>query len=329
MSAVDISKYQGVISVAVFQSWKAAGVDRVIIKLGGGDAGRYEDSLTEQNHANAHAAGLITEGYWFNGTTDPAGDAVFAAAIARRLGDARIWWDVENEGAMPHWTPAQLNTAARASGLPGGAYMSSSVTFAQDWSPCTWLPLWVANYDASSVPAVGHWPATSVVMWQHTSKGHLPGYGGYLDLDTEYAASAGGTATPIPQEDILQLNAIRNYEGSIGIVDDAGLLHPISDINLWDSYLRLGIVKEQTPGVFWLQQGDGTVWNALASHTVTVAAQRAAVDPATIAASLAPLLVGPLLDALKASGVELTPAVIEAAAAQAIAHLVLVPAPAA
>lgn len=211
MSAVDISKFQGVIGVPVFLAWAGAGIDRVIIKLGGGDSGRYQDSATVQNHANAQQAGLATDGYWFNGTTDPAGDAVFAVQIARQVGDGRIWWDVENEGGMPHWTPAQVNIAAHAAGVPSGVYMSSSVTFTADWSACTWLPLWVANYGASSKPAVGYWADNSVIMWQHTSTGHLPGYGGNLDLDTEYSSLANLTGdTELDATQAAQLTAIYN-----------------------------------------------------------------------------------------------------------------------
>lgn len=203
MSTFDISKYQGVVSVATFQTARALGYERVILKLGGGDSGRYEDSCYQANHANAAAAGLIVEGYWFNGTTDVAGDARFAAQLAGP--GVRIWWDAENEGSMPHWTPAQVNLAGRTvqATNPSGAYMSSSVTFEADWSPCTWMPLWVANYDASAPPAVGHWGGE--VLWQNTSKGHIPGIPGYVDLDQEVGALAASTATPITLEAIMAL----------------------------------------------------------------------------------------------------------------------------
>lgn len=206
MSTFDISKYQGVVSVATFAAARAAGYERVILKAGGGDDGRYEDSCYAANRANALAAGLIVEVYWFNGTTDVVGDAQFAAALAGP--GVRIWWDAENEGSMPHWAPWAVNLAGRTvqATNPSGAYMSSSVTFEDDWSPCTWMPLWVADYGASSPPAVGHW--TGEALWQNTSKGSIPGIPGYVDLDVDLSsvtvASSGATTIPTHTSTLLE-----------------------------------------------------------------------------------------------------------------------------
>ncbi len=202
MSTVDCSRYQGVLSVAMLQQWKAAGVTRVILKAGGGDSGRYEDSKWATNSANVVAAGLILEAYWFNGTTDPAGDAQFLLGFLPAR--VRVWADVEPEGTMPHWSDGQADAFERpliAAGHPTGTYMSQSVTFGS-WPLCGKRPLWVADYGPNSVPGVGpDWSAP--VLWQYTSTGHLPGYAGNLDLDQDLAGidTAGATATPIPNGD--------------------------------------------------------------------------------------------------------------------------------
>jgi hypothetical protein len=223
MSTVDISKWQGVIPVSVFQQWSAVGVDRVILKLGGGDSGRYEDSLWSTNSANARAAGMIVEGYWFNGTTDPAGDAVFATSIAGP--DARIWWDAENEGSMPHWSPGQVLAAHAAIGNPQGVYMSQSVTFEAGWAPvAALLPLWEAAYFGNTPPPVGN--GFNVVLWQYTSTGRLPGYGGNLDLDQELAGLAVLTATiikPIQEDDMPRY--IRNSDNGTIAIGTVGVFH--------------------------------------------------------------------------------------------------------
>jgi hypothetical protein len=80
------------------------------------------------------------------------------------------------------------------------------------------------------------------------------------------ANTASSGAKPL-EEDDMKLTAIRNYDGSLGIIGPDGLLYPISDITTWSSYLRLGIVQQQPNGSFYLQQTDGTVWNALTRHT--------------------------------------------------------------
>lgn len=228
MSTFDISKYQGVVSVATFQAARARGYERVILKLGGGDDGRYEDSCYRANLANARTAGLIVEGYWFNGTTDVTGDAQFAASLAG-LG-MRIWWDAENEGSMPHWTPAQVNLAGRTvqATNPCGAYMSSSVTFEDDWSSCTWMPLWVANYDADTAPSVGYW--TRAVLWQNTSKGSIPGIPGYVDLDVDLISptdtASSGTITEVGPlmalSDAEQAELLNNTRVLLGYIEKGG-----------------------------------------------------------------------------------------------------------
>jgi GH25 family lysozyme M1 (1,4-beta-N-acetylmuramidase) len=203
MSTVDCSRYQGVLSVPLLQGWKAAGVTRVILKVGGGDSGRYEDSQWSTNYPNVLRAGLSLEGYWFNGTTDPAGDAQFVNSIVPA--GIRVWADVESEGSMPHWSDDQADifeTMVIAAGHPSGTYMSESVTFGS-WPKCGRRPLWVADYGPNTVPAPGpSWSAP--VLWQYTSTGHLPGYGGNLDLDNDLAGIT-ATATPIPLETIMAL----------------------------------------------------------------------------------------------------------------------------
>lgn len=201
MVAVDLSKWQGVIPVATFQLWKASGVTRVLLKAGGGDDGRYQDSCWTQNYKNATTAGLIVEAYWFNGTTDPVGDAIFLRSFLPA--GMRVWADVESEGGMPHWNVAQVLAFLRtlyALAYGVGVYMSTSVTFELDWTPVSsWVPLWVADYRDVSFPPVQHWTRAQVVYWQYTSSGTLPGYSGRLDLDRDYnaTATAGLPAAPI------------------------------------------------------------------------------------------------------------------------------------
>jgi GH25 family lysozyme M1 (1,4-beta-N-acetylmuramidase) len=221
MSTVDCSRYQGVLSVPLLQAWKAAGATRVILKVGGGDSGRYEDSKWATNYPTVQAAGLILEGYWFNGTTDPAGDAEFVLSIIPA--GIRVWADVESEGSMAHWSDDQADTFETiliAAGHPTGTYMSSSVTFGS-WPKCSRRPLWVAAYGGSAVPPVGSWAAP--VLWQYTSTGHLPGYSGYLDLDQDLAGldAASLSATPIQQV----LTALEN--GEMKLITSTGKLSPL------------------------------------------------------------------------------------------------------
>ena len=50
MKVIDISHWQGAID---FNSVRASGIEGVIIKAGGSDAGFYKDSKFETNYVNA------------------------------------------------------------------------------------------------------------------------------------------------------------------------------------------------------------------------------------------------------------------------------------
>jgi GH25 family lysozyme M1 (1,4-beta-N-acetylmuramidase) len=297
MSTVDCSRYQGVLSVVTLQAWAAAGVTRVILKAGGGDSGRYQDSQWVTNSGNVRTAGLILEAYWFNGTTDPAGDAAFVVSFVPA--GVRIWADVESEGSMAHWSDDQADTfesAVVAAGHPSGSYMSSSVTFGS-WPKCSRRPLWVASYGGSSVPHVGNWAAP--VLWQYTSSGHLPGYGGNLDLDEDLAGLSALASTPITQsfeEDDMKVWKLGN---SYIIVDHVNMQYRVVDNPVATEWN--GFKNSEDKGAYFvpidqngwadLSKGFVRVWtptvehldvNALALAVAAAVGKPAGVDEAAI-----------------------------------------------
>jgi GH25 family lysozyme M1 (1,4-beta-N-acetylmuramidase) len=168
------------------------------------------------------------------------------------LDGERLYWDVEDEGAArPRWSPAELMEAARAldaAGIPfdrQGVYMSSSVTRAADWrEAAALLALWVADYGVndgnaegipSSSPLVGSWRA--VELFQYTSRAHLPGYDGDLDLSID-----GGDVWTV--YDVQRtLNAIRNA----GLVED-GLAGPAFKTAVEDFQSAEGLVADGVAG---------------------------------------------------------------------------------
>ncbi|PRB01741.1 peptidoglycan-binding protein [Microbacterium sp. MYb64] len=193
---VDISHWQPAFTADVLRSWP---IGRIVVKLGGGNNGIYESDTHRAQVAAAYAAGLPADRYWFNG--DDGGNIPMQVSAIRSYltvtplaTGERFWWDVEDEGSTPHWTPAEVVQAAQllaAVGVPlkrQGVYLSAAVSRAVDWSPVVTLGLavWVADYGIndgtrSSVPLVGHWPTAD--LWQYTSVGRMPGYDGDLDLN--------------------------------------------------------------------------------------------------------------------------------------------------
>lgn len=113
---------------------------------------------------------------------------------------------------------------------------------------------------------------------------------------------SGATLTPVDTKDEdedMKGYAIRNHNGSIGLIGPDGTLTPISSAGIWASLLRAGFVDG------FHQENDGTVWNALTAHTAQVryAERLAAGDPldeGKISQELAALLVPAVVDAVKA-----------------------------
>lgn len=212
MTIVDLSTYQGAVSVAAFTAMRLqGGVNRVIHKAGGSNAGTYIDSQYVANVARARQAGMKLGHYWFNGDGAVEADAAY---FVRRLasyedGDWLII-DVENEYdkngnlVIAHWTPAKVLAWAHAMRAMKPTailkvYMSSSVTHEADWSAVVafGVGLWVAQY-SNSTPSVSYWKGWDA--WQYTSSGTLPGISGRVDLSHESAQSAlasTGTTSPL------------------------------------------------------------------------------------------------------------------------------------
>jgi len=198
--AVDISHWQTNITPTITKQWAAAGINHGIVKMGGGNSGIYESSTHRVQVASLRSAGIPASRYWFNGRDASIADQV--RAVTAQLDTTplaageRFMWDVENEDAMPRWTPAEVVDAAqRLSDLVPYSrqvvYLSASATRAADWSAVVGLglQLMVADYGddngaPSGAPLVGFWPRDKVWIWQYTSKGRLPGYAGDLDLST-------------------------------------------------------------------------------------------------------------------------------------------------
>lgn len=105
--------------------------------------------------------------------------------------------------------------------------------------------------------------------------------------------------------------AIRNHNGEIGLISPDGTLEKVPSAGVWASLLRSGVVSG------YHQETDGTVWNALTSHTAAVRAREANVDVSTVASQVA-TLVGPMIqDALtEVDGVD------EAAIAASVVDLI-------
>lgn len=104
------------------------------------------------------------------------------------------------------------------------------------------------------------------------------------------SATAGGGTTPITGDEPMQ--AMRNYDTSIGLINPDGTLDPLTGPE-WEALKRLNIMPP------YIQQDDGTVWNALTARTARIRSQEGVdLDEAALARAIAPLVVGPIVTAL-------------------------------
>jgi GH25 family lysozyme M1 (1,4-beta-N-acetylmuramidase) len=204
MTVVDISRYQGAVD---FGALKAAGVDLVIDKVGGGDAGLYTDARWQANKAGIRAAGIALGSYFFNGFgASPGTSADYEWGLLDWQPGELVVIDVEG-GAGTVWSVSQVLTwvqQMRAHGVPAaslGVYMSASVVTGRDWSSvkAEGVFLWVASYGANTgvqgnPPNTGDWNWS---LWQYTSNGSVPGIGGRVDVSVKSSSWAGGNVTPL------------------------------------------------------------------------------------------------------------------------------------
>jgi len=133
-----------------------------------------------------------------------------------------------------------------------------------------------------------------------------------IPIDFGTVSKNTGIPTPPPEEDDMKLNAIWNFDGSIGIVDSAGLLHPVADMGTWNVLVRSGFVDDITKDPS-KRQPDGSVWNGYVTRT-------AQAGEGITAPQIAALVVPAVLAGLNGAG-GLTQAQIEAAAETAIKNV--------
>ena len=186
MKIIDVSHWQGNIN---FSQVKASGIEGVIIKCGGSDAGFYKDSMFEVNYNNAKNAGLHVGCYYFVGAGCVS--AIDGEADARRFYnyingkqfDLPIYMDFE----APSSRTQNGNTASviafcdylEKKGYFVGVYASDISGFKErlKLDPLKRFTLWVARYGTQPQYA------TCWDIWQYSSTGRVNGISGNVDMN--------------------------------------------------------------------------------------------------------------------------------------------------
>ena len=186
MKLIDISHWQGNID---FARVKASGIEGVIIKAGGSDAGFYKDNMFEKNYANAKAVGLYVGAYYFVGsgcvsTNDGLADAKrFEEIIKGKQFDLPVYIDVETTPISKKVGTTDATIAfcdyLENKGYFTGVYASDISGFKDrlQLDRLKRFTLWVARY--GSRPQY----ATNWNVWQYSSTGRVNGINGNVDMN--------------------------------------------------------------------------------------------------------------------------------------------------
>ena len=193
-TGIDVSKYNKDIDWAAVA---ASGIQYAVIRAGyrGSSTGcLVEDPCFEKNFAGAKAAGLKTGIYFFTQAvnTDEASEEALAVASMVNAADLElpVYLDVEGSGrAGGRADGLDIDTRTeniktfcdtmKSLGFNAGVYANKKwLTTSIDTSKLSDYPIWLAQYNVEKPTYEGRYS-----MWQYSSKGHVNGIEGNVDMD--------------------------------------------------------------------------------------------------------------------------------------------------
>ena len=193
---IDVSRYQGNITLEGWKKVKAAGYQGVMLKtvstnrrLSKRADGLYIDPTFEANYHNAKAAGLAVGVYYYTYATSKAmADAelsLLADALRGKTLEMPVAVDVEENKLKQLSTLDLSNLTAYAleqverMGFYAQLYTYTGYKYELDMARLSsrW-DVWLADYTGKT-PAV----TFAYNTHQHTSKGSVPGISGHVDLN--------------------------------------------------------------------------------------------------------------------------------------------------
>ena len=190
---IDISNYQGKVSVAKFKKVKKSGIKFVILRVGyTGSSSKKPtiDASFENNYKNAIKAGLPVGVYYYSLATNDSKAKEEAEFCIRKLKGKKITYpvyiDIEDSKQIncSKTTLASVcNTfcnAVNKAGYIGGVYASLSWFNGKIGKITAKHTKWVAQY-YSKCEYKG-----SYDMWQYSSSGKVPGLSGRIDMNYCY-----------------------------------------------------------------------------------------------------------------------------------------------
>jgi hypothetical protein len=214
--AVDVSDWQGTITVAELEEWHALGITRLIART-------FSRAYAGDVLTRARAVGMQCEAYTYLYWGRTAAQLALAIDVAHEHGILRLWLDCEDPFTDADAVLGEIQdcvwdvgAAGIAPGIYAGRYWWQALG-----NPTTWahLPLWMPNYGTGgwappiTSPGYGGWTAQTLVMHQCTST--PPGGIPRANLDISYIYDGGDMALA---DDVAAIKALLQATG----VEQAG-----------------------------------------------------------------------------------------------------------
>ena len=189
---IDVSEHQKKID------WtKVSGIDGVIIRIGYGDDDvSQDDDYVKYNLDEVERLGIPCEVYFYSYANCERQKASEIAHIKRLIAGRnikRIWLDLEYRPAQNYW---RRMTEAFLQAFPGGGVYSWEWAFTDVLNGIE-CPRWICAYgDNTGKPDYSKKPHLSCHGWQYTSRAHISGINGYVDVSEWYGDFADAPARP-------------------------------------------------------------------------------------------------------------------------------------
>lgn len=222
MQGIDVSSWQTGIDTYSINA------DFVICKATEGTT--YVNPDCDRAYQGAKSSGKKIGVYHYASGGDPVAEAkFFVDNVSGYVGESILVLDYEGYASTTGtwWAEAWLDTVYNLTGVRPLIYMSNSVVNRYDWSNVRSknYGLWNAGYydgyitkygyvsDPPLIGNLGSW-SDCVAMYQYTSSGRLPGWGGNLDFNIFYGdgsawdayagATVDGSSTPSTTTYVVQ-----------------------------------------------------------------------------------------------------------------------------
>jgi|GEM_PF-875115 len=286
---IDISDFQGDITVAEWQQIKASGKDFAFSKATEGvtfDAGTFTANITR-----AKTAGVLIGAYHYGRPDNNPAVAEadhFISVINPYLtaGYVRPVLDIETDAGtvafMSTWVNDFCNRVKTVTGITPLVYTGQFFASSNFNSSVTQWPLWIARYPGGTVNpqtdvpgSTTPWPTWNI--WQYTASGAVPGISGNVDFDVyngDLAAFTSNFVIKAPDITVLR-NAVAINDGAatpidFGTVTPGGATSSITFTARNDGQQKLTLGAVSIPAGYTITEGLSTSLLAGAMDTFTV-----------------------------------------------------------